>query len=257
MTSESQSIPLEHICVVLVEPSHPGNIGAAARAMKTMGLGDLRLVNPGRMAENSAQAMAAGAGDVLHTASASDHLADAVADCTHVVGTTARMRKLSSPILSPRAGAAWVARARPSERAALVFGRERTGLSNEEALHCHRLVRIDANPEYASLNLAAAVQLLCYECRVAVATAGKSGSVGQGEFLAPASDVEDFFQHLRRVLVRTGFLDPAVPRYLMPRLRRLFNRAQLEGNEVNILRGILTSVETGLDRGSAEKDSDD
>src|SRR5690625_1775581 len=183
MSQDQLFQPLNRICVVLVEPSHPGNIGAAARAMKTMGLKDLRLVNPCAMPDARAEAMASGAEDVLEAARVSASLAEAVAECTHVVGTTSRVRRLSCPVVSPREGAEWIAGISPRERAALVFGRERTGLNNEEAGHCQRLVRIDANPEYASLNLAAAVQVLCYESRVAVGQAGeRSGErrVGEG-----------------------------------------------------------------------------
>lgn len=238
---------LERICVVLVEPSHPGNIGAAARAMKTMGLGDLRLVSPQAFPHAEASSLAAGASEVLAEARVTASLAEAVDDCTHVLGASARVRSLPWPELDAREGAQWAVSIQPEERAALVFGRERTGLTNEELGLCHRLVRIPANPDYASLNLAAAVQVLSYECRMACGARLEETPAQNVPPAAASADVERFYQHLQQVLVRTGFLDPDAPRHLMRRLRRLFARARPDVNEINILRGILASIDTGLD----------
>ncbi|HYW76872.1 MAG TPA: RNA methyltransferase [Gammaproteobacteria bacterium] len=231
---------LRAIRVVLVEPSHPGNVGAAARAMKTMGLGELALVAPQRFPHAEATALASGAADILQDAAVYETLEAAVADCTLVVGSSARARRLAVPPHDARTAALRVAGLAPQERPAIVFGRERTGLTNAELDRCHWLMQIPANPAYSSLNLAAAVQVVCYELRMAMSADGATAS---GEAPAPAGDMERFYEHLERVLVATGFLDPQAPKLLMRRLRRLFQRARPDRNEVNILRGILTSVE--------------
>jgi TrmH family RNA methyltransferase len=237
---------LKRIRVVLVEPSHPGNIGAAARAMKTMGLEDLLLVRPKAFPHAEASARAAGADDVLARARVENSLAVALGDCTYVLGASARPRSLAWPALDARSGAQWVTQMQPTDRAALVFGRERSGLTNDELDLCQRLVQIPVNPDYPSLNLAAAVQVLCYECRIAAG--GRALPRQSQSAAAPVEDVELFYEHLQRVLVRTGFLDLHAPRHLMRRMRRLYGRAHLDVNEVNILRGILTSVENALSR---------
>ncbi len=241
---ETTPNPLDRLRVVLVETSHPGNIGAAARAMKTMGLSDLALVAPRAFPHADATARASGADDVLARARVFPTFADAIADCVLVAGCSARRRSLAWPQAGPRAAAARLAATPPRERAALVFGRERTGLSNAELDLCHLLVRIPANPQYPSLNLAAAVQVLTYELRMA-AVEGRSAQMPADEpaALATAGEMEHFYAHLERVLVDTGFLDPAAPRHLMRRLRRLFARARPDHNEANILRGFLTSIE--------------
>lgn len=236
---------LERICVVLVEPSHPGNIGAAARAMKTMGLADLRLVHPRLFPHADASALAAGATELLAQARVTASLREAIADCTHVLGASARSRSLPWPEMAAREGGRWATETRPGERAALVFGRERTGLTNDELALCHRLIRIPANPEYASLNLAAAVQVLCYECRVS-AESGEPRQQPDQPPAASAEDMERFYEHLQRLLVRAGFLKPEAPRHLMRRMRRLYARAQPDENEINILRGILASFEARM-----------
>ncbi len=228
--------------IVLVETSHPGNIGAAARAMKNMGLEDLRLVNPARFPDAEATARASGADDLLAAARCYDTLDAAIADATLVVGASARARSLPVPMLDPRACAAQVAGHPDPRGAAILFGRERTGLTNEELDRCHYLVQIPVNPDYPSLNIAAAVQVICYELRVA--------SLGEGDLLPPAEppdyasagQMEQFYAHLEQTLVELEFLDPDNPRQLMRRLRRLFNRARPDCNEVNILRGILTAA---------------
>lgn len=236
---------LKAIRIVLVEPSHPGNVGAAARAMKTMGLSDLALVAPRRFPDADATALASGAADILAATEVYAGLDAAVADCTLVLGTSARPRRLSWPLSDARTAAERVARVGVGERAALVFGRERTGLTNHELERCHGLIQIPSNPEYSSLNLAAAVQVLCYELRMAVG-ATQNDPVTPTPAEAPpakASEMESFYAHLEAVLLATGFLDPTAPKLLMRRLRRLFQRARPDRNEVNILRGILTSVD--------------
>lgn len=233
---------MNNIRVVLVEPSHPGNIGAAARAMHTMGLSDLVLVRPAHFPHPDATARAAGADEVLDRACTCDSLDEALAGCEWVLGTSARQRSIEWPMLAPRAAAERAASEYMDRTIALVFGRERTGLDNDELERCHALVYIPANPGYSSLNIAAAVQVLAYELRLAY-LAPPPGAPRDGTPLATADEMVKFYDHLEKVLLDTGFLDPDKPRHLMRRLRRLFNRAQPDGNEINILRGILSSVE--------------
>jgi TrmH family RNA methyltransferase len=230
---------LPRIRVVLVEPQHPGNIGAAARAMKNMGLQDLALVKPRKFPHPDAAAMAVGATDVLEKAHVFRDLQDAVAECGFVVGSSARLRSLPHNTSTPRELAARLAR-EIGGRIALVFGPERVGLSNDDLERCHELVSIPANPAFRVLNLAAAVQILCYELRLAAAPelagAPEREPVAQGE-------MELFFAHLERVLVKLKFLNPRHPRQLMRRLRRMYARAAPDQNEMNILRGILAAIE--------------
>ncbi len=236
-------MPLDTIRIVLVETSHPGNIGAAARAMKTMGLGELYLVNPALYPNAEATARASGADDVLARAVVCDSLDDALRDCTLVVGSSARLRTRRWPQLEPRAFAEKAVDEGRRGRVALVFGRERTGLTNEELDRCNYVVSISANPEYSSLNLAAAVQVFAYELRVAAQGGVGEPATESGEEPAAAEDVERFYEHMERTLVELGFLDPQNPRHLMRRLRRLYNRARLTHNEINILRGILSAAQ--------------
>jgi TrmH family RNA methyltransferase len=227
--------------IVLVGTTHPGNIGAAARAMKNMGMSRLRLVAPRVFPSADATARAAGADDVLAAATVYDTLEEAVADCILVIGASARSRALSCPAVDPRSAAVKVAETLPGSTA-LVFGREHSGLSNEELDLCHLRLHIPSDPGFSSLNVAAAVQIACYELRLA-------SLAGTGERDAAAVDgvdhqeMERFYRHLEEVLVELDFLDPANPRHLMRRLRILYNRARPDRNEINILRGILTAVE--------------
>ena len=234
---------LAGVRVVLSRPTHPGNIGAVARAMKTMRLERLWLVAPQRFPALEANALAAGAEDVLAQATVCQTLAEAVRDCHLVVGTSARARRIGWPSLTPAEAAQRLIEATAIGSVALVFGQERTGLTNGELDHCQAVVAIPTNPEYASLNLAGAVQILGYELLLAGAGTRQKGESSGAESL-PASQDEmlNFYIHLEQVLVETGFLDPSNPRFLMRRLRRLFNRAGPDKNEINILRGILTSV---------------
>lgn len=233
---------LSSVCIVLVNPTHPGNIGAAARAMKTMGVTALRLVEPRDFPSEQATARASGAADLLEGAQIFSSLDAAIADCHLVVGTSARSRHIDWPLWSANECAKKMIEAAAAGRVAVVFGRERMGLTNEELDRCHAMVSIPANPEYASLNLGSAVQILSYELRRAAgATLPGQGSTPP----QPATRVqmEGFYNHLQTTLEQVGFLDPGEPKLLMRRLQRLFNRAQPDEKEVNILRGILTSVQ--------------
>ncbi|HEV2112280.1 MAG TPA: tRNA (cytosine(32)/uridine(32)-2'-O)-methyltransferase TrmJ [Gammaproteobacteria bacterium] len=229
------------IRIVLVETSHPGNIGAAARAMKTMCLEQLVLVNPAEFPHPDAAARASGALDLLQRARVAATLDEALMGCVLVAGTSARRRGIGPPELAPRECAARLATAARQQDVALVFGRERTGLTNEELGRCHLLVSIPANPDYASLNLASAVQVLGYELMLAQVAAPAAAEAGTP--LATAEEMERFYGHLEAAALETGFLDPANPKHLMRRLRRLFNRAQPDQNEINILRGLLAALQ--------------
>jgi TrmH family RNA methyltransferase len=234
---------LADIRIVLVETSHPGNIGAAARAMKTMGLSQLVLVAPKHQTHPEATALASNAPDILEQARVFPTLQEAVADCTLVMATSARPRHHNWQVVTPRECAAEMARLPHGETAALVFGREKFGLTNDELGLCQRLVQIPANPAYSVLNLAAAVQLLAYELRLALQAPEPAEPLEPG---IGNAEMEDFYAQLERLIMRTGFLDPDNPRKLMRRLRCLFNRARPDANEYNILRGILASIEEKL-----------
>jgi tRNA/rRNA methyltransferase len=231
---------LANVRMVLVATSHPGNIGAAARAMKTMGLTDLRLVTPRHFPDPQAEAMASGAADILARARVCATLDEALAGAVLAAGASARGRELRAETLDARQAALRVVAEAAHHPVALVLGAEQAGLTSEELGRCQLLVRIPANPDYPSLNLAAAVQVLAYELRMAALGAPPPTAP---EFpLATLDDMERFYEHLEQTLLRTGFLDPYNPKRLMPRLRRLFSRARLEREEVNILRGILGSL---------------
>lgn len=231
---------LAHLRIVLVGPQHPGNIGAAARAMKVMGLSDLVLVTPERYPDADATARASGADDVLERARVMATLDDALADCVLAIGTSARVRHTRWPLMAPREAARRAVTAAAGGPVALVFGRERSGLENSELDRCQLHLRIPANPEYASLNLAASVQVVTYELRLACS----DGVAMQSEHEPVTSaDMEGLYAHWHDVLVASGFLDPAEPRILMRRLRRLFNRAAPDRIELNILRGALRSLD--------------
>lgn len=241
----SDSSIFDHVRVVLARPSHPGNIGSAARAMKTMGFHRLYLVEPRRFPDSEATALASGAGDVLDAATVCSSLEDALAGCVFSAALTSRRRELAVPMRWVRSASAELAAYAGAGEVALVFGNETFGLSNDELALCHMPVMIPANPAYASLNLAAAVQLVCYELRVAMSEPGLPPAI---EF-PPAShhEVEGLVQHFEQALVGSGFLDPNKPRRLIPRLRRLFARARIEKEEVSFLRGALASLERKSD----------
>lgn len=239
------------IRIVLVGTSHPGNIGGAARAMKNMGLSDLWLVAPrAQFPHPEATLRSSGADDLLAQAQVVDQLADALSDCTLVAGTSARSRHLPWPLINPRqlAQRAATELTQPQARLALVFGREDRGLSNEELHLCHCHVHIPTNPAFSSLNLAAAVQVLAYELRMALSglTDSETEDFWGTAWDSPRADhqtLERFFNHLEATLTEIDFHDPDNPRQLMSRLRRLYLRARPDTMEVNILRGILTATQ--------------
>jgi len=239
---------LDRVGVVLVGTTHPGNIGAAARAMKTMRMGRLCLVTPRLFPSAESTARAAGADDVLAEVAVFDSLPAAVSDCVLVYGTSARSRQLPCPVVSPEQGAVeLLACVEQGARAAVIFGREQSGLTNDELDLCNKMILIPGNPDFSSLNLAAAVQIICYELYKTVAESGPWQMIPDWEAEpVTAEAMEHLYGHLEACLVEIGFLDPQRPRKLMRRLKRLFNRAGLDQNEYNILRGILTSMQTAL-----------
>lgn len=234
--------PLDAIRVVLVSPTHPGNVGGVARAMKNMGLGRLYLVEPKAFPGAEAVARAADAADVLARAVVCDSLEQAIADCHYVIGTSARTRRIEWPVLEPRACAARLLAEAERGEVALVFGPEKTGLSNEALDRCHALGYIPSSPAYPSLNLVGALQIFAYEVYLASGTHA-AATPAPAEPPASAAEMAHFYRHLEQALVQIGFLDPANPRLLLRRLRRLFNRAAPDRNEMSILRGILSAVQ--------------
>jgi tRNA/rRNA methyltransferase len=229
---------VSNIRIVLCRPSHPGNIGAAARAMKAMGLSDLRLVAPERFPVKEDQWMATHATDVLHNAVIHERLDEAIGDCAAAFALSARPREWSPQVLDVRSAAV---RAREiDDKVAFVFGSEDAGLTNEEMFACQFLVHIPANPAFSSLNLAQAVQVVCYELFVA---AGSAVPEGRSEKLATVEDIEGLYAHLEQAAVKSGFYVPESRSKLPERLRRLFSRVpHLEREEVNILRGLLKAL---------------
>ena len=238
---------LAKIKIVLIETSHPGNIGAVARAMKNMGLSQLVLVNPKEFPSQVASARASGAADVLNDAVVVETLDEAIADCKSVVGASARLRKVSWPQLDVRETAEMALEVTSSEsddnQIAILFGREDSGLSNAEMDKCHYLAHIPSNPDYCSLNIAAAVQVFAYECLMATDIKSVHETQGYRHKLASAEQLEGFYDHLYVALQDIEFLDPAKNARFMRRMRRLFNRSQLDVKEIDILRGILTAAQ--------------
>ncbi|MEW6132273.1 MAG: RNA methyltransferase [Pseudomonadota bacterium] len=240
MAAESRNL-LSNIRIVLCRPRHPGNIGAAARAMKTMGLSQLYLVSPKKFPHPDAEALASGAVDVLEQARVCDSLEAALAGCVLAIGTSTRQRDLQTALLTPHEAARQALAEGQAGDVAFVFGNETFGLSKEELARCQALMTIPANPEYSSLNLGAAVQVMTYELR----RSALSESFAQPELdAADLAEVERFYAHLEKTLIEIGFLDPASPKRLMPKLRRLFSRTRLQKEEINILRGLLSAVES-------------
>jgi TrmH family RNA methyltransferase len=230
------------IRIVLVDTSHPGNIGATARAIKNMGLSELRLVRPRSFPDTEAVARASSADDVLGAARVHERLEDAVADCGLVVGTSSRQRRMHWDLHEPREVAPQILSAAQSGPVAVVFGSERFGLTNEELALCNLFVTIPTSTEYASLNVAMAVQIIAYELWM-VRRAGPPEQPARDVPLASAEDMSRLYVHLEAVLEQIDFRDRTGGGHLMARLRRLFNRAVLDQNEMNILRGILTAVQ--------------
>jgi len=244
MKTPGQSV-FTNLRIVLVETSHPGNIGAAARAMKCMGLRELCLVRPARFPCAEATARASGADDLLMNARITDSLREAVGDSALVVGTSARQRRIPWPLMQPEECAALLCETAATAPVSLVFGREQSGLNNEELELCHRLVTIPTVTEFSSLNLAAAVQVLTYEISRQAGLSNKlvAGRKESTTPLATAEQLELLYSHLEKTMLAVDFLDPANPRRLMRRLRRLFNRAALDHNEMQILRGFLAAID--------------
>ncbi len=238
---------IESIRIVLVETSHPGNIGASARAMKNMGLGHLVLVNPVIYPHADATVRAAGADDVLANATQVASLDEALAGCQLVLGTSARSRALPWPLITPRESARMAVAHAGQGEVALVLGRERTGLTNQELAKCHYHVNIPTDPNFASLNLAAAVQVLTYELKMALTAGDELEQKNLPESaLATADEMAGFIEHLNVTLEEIDFLTENSSRKLMQRLQRLFTRARLEQTELNILRGILSAMQKKL-----------
>ena len=245
----SAATVLDRIRVVLSHLSHPGNIGAAARAMKTMGLSRLVLVNPKLFPDAQADAMAAGATDLLVQAEVVSSLPEALSGTVLAVAMTARRRELAVPALWARDAAAELIASAGSGEVALVFGNETSGMTNEEVGLCSLPVTIPTDPDFSSLNLGAAVQVLSYELRMAALGEAAAAPADVQAEPATHADFEGFMSHLERVVTASGFHDPANPKRLLPRMRRLFNRVRLEKEEVAILRGMLTTFETPKRRG--------
>ncbi|MCF8158571.1 MAG: RNA methyltransferase [Burkholderiaceae bacterium] len=230
---------LNNFRIVLCQTSHPGNIGSTARAMKTMGLTQLYLVQPKHFPNSEANALACGAVDLLENAVVCDTLEDALKGCAVAIGMSARKRQLSHELISAREAANRAANiANDEQSVALVFGTEMSGLSNRELDLCQLLAMIPTNPDFSSLNVAAAVQVICYELRMA-AGEGTIENPDNKIPLATSEEIEGFYQHLEETLIKVGFLNPKEPKKLMQRVRRIYARASLEKEEVNILRGIL------------------
>ncbi len=235
---------LENIRFVLVGTTHPGNIGAAARAMKTMGLTNLHLVSPKIYPSAEATARASGADDVLARAIVHESLDAALIGCRQVYGMSARLRHLPVPVVNPREAVEQIQNSQDDAQIAIIFGREHSGLSNDELDRCQHLVNIPANPDYSSLNLAAAVQVLAYELKMSFDPSIEVGRIGEDREAINADDLEHLYGHFEQSLTAIGFLDPQQPKNLMRRLRRLFNRADLDRNELQILHGILRAAES-------------
>ncbi|MBN2648080.1 MAG: RNA methyltransferase [Thiotrichales bacterium] len=247
---------LARIRVVLVETSHPGNIGAVARAMKNMGLSQLVLVNPKEFPSQVASARASSACDLLNRAKVVESLPEALIGAQVVFGASARLRKVAWPQCDVRETAALSLQALSADQeaqVALVFGREDSGLSNAELDLCHYLAHIPSNPSYSSLNISAAVQVFAYECLMATQFTPLS-SQGYRHALASSDQLEGFYQHLLQALQQVGFVDPAKNARFMRRMRRLFNRAALDIKEIDILRGILTATQRKLAQVRSSKD---
>lgn len=234
---------LENIDIVMVGTTHPGNIGAAARAMHNMCISNLVLVNPQCPIGEIAYARASGANVILDSLRKAGSLQEAVQDSILVVATSARDRSLPWPELSPGLVAKKIAELNGQSRVALVFGREHSGLTNEELQICHYTVNIPTNPDFSSLNVASAIQVMCYEIFKTVGNQPETRQTEIQECAVTSQQLEGFFRHLEQVMITTEFLDRENPGLLMQRLRRLYHRLEMSKNEVDILRGILSSVE--------------
>ncbi|SDX44354.1 tRNA (cytosine(32)/uridine(32)-2'-O)-methyltransferase TrmJ [Marinobacter mobilis] len=256
LPGEATQSNYDQIRIVLVETTHSGNIGAVARAMKNMGLSNLWLVKPKSFPDEASYARSSGASDVLDNARVVDTLDEALSDCVLVMGTSARGRKVPWPVIPPNQAVETAAEHSAKGTVALVFGRESNGLSNDELQRCHYHIHIPSNPDYSSLNLAMAVQVVCYELRMHylrgleeresrpyLGAMTSPSDEGWDVPLGTVEEVEGFFGHLEATLEAIAFHRRDNPRQLMTRLRRLFQRAQMDQMEVNILRGVLSAVQ--------------
>ncbi|MGB1271633.1 MAG: RNA methyltransferase, partial [Endozoicomonas sp.] len=239
---------LNNISIVLVNPSHPGNIGAAARAMKTMGLSRLCLVAPDDFPSGTATALASGADDILANARVVDTLDEALADCHFVVGTSARVRGVSLPLVDPRGCAGTMVKEAVDQQVALIFGREDKGLTNEQLRRCYLQVHIPTNEAFSSLNLGAAVQVMCYELRMTELLFRDALALPEcrSHELATMEDMERYYEHLHQTLVEIGFLDHSSHEKIMAKLRRLYGRIRPDRVELGILRGVLSETQRCL-----------
>ena len=229
----------ENIRIVMINTSHPGNIGAAARVMKNMGLKRLYLIQPKSFPNYEASAMASGASDLLSKAIVCDSFEEALDGCHLVLGTTARERKIQHEFIDGREAGLLTAKESKQQQVALVFGRERTGLTNDEIGLCHKLINIPTNPDYSSLNVASAVQIISYEVMMALGIQTTHQTEDDSD-LACSDNMQRFYQHLEETLVDIDFLKPKQSPQLIPKLRHIYNRARLTQEELNILRGILS-----------------
>ena len=245
---------MSDVRIVLVEPSHPGNIGGAARAMKTMGLTSLYLVRPARFPDPQADWRAARAADVLAAAKVVDSLDEAIGECVLAVGTSARSRRIPLPLADAQTVARRLTQEYAGQPVAVLFGRETSGLTNEELQRCQLHLAIPASPEYSSLNLAMSVQVVCYELFKARPDPQAPAAACNDATLASLEEVEGFLAHFEMVLRRIDFLKSSAPRQAMTRLRRMFGRIGLEQVEVGMLRGILTHIETSTRLDPEQKD---
>jgi tRNA (cytidine32/uridine32-2'-O)-methyltransferase len=236
----------DKIKIIMVGTTHPGNIGAAARAMNNMCFTQLVLVEPKCPIGEIAYARASGANSILDNRIIVPDLKTAIADCELVIGSTARLRSLQWPQLQPRELVPRITALGEQASTALVFGREHSGLTNEEIQCCNYVVSIPTNPKFSSLNVASAVQVLCYEIFSSLAEIAPLQVTDEHEQVATSADVEGYFEHLQQVLESTDFIDPEKPGLIMQRLRRLYLRCDMNKNEVNILRGMLTAINKKL-----------
>lgn len=239
----------DNIRVVMINTSHPGNIGAAARVMKNMGLTRLYLVEPKLFPNAEATSMASGADDLLTQAVVCNSLEQALEGCHLVLGSTARERKIQHEFIDAREAGILSFQESENQEVALVFGRERTGMTNEEIGLCHKLINIPTNPVYQSLNVASAIQIVAYELKMALESQGETDSLSKERLVefAASDAMEGFYQHLQQTLVDIDFLNLEQSPQLMPKLRNLYNRSRLTSEELNILRGILTKTQKFTD----------
>ena len=246
MTQQANQALLKKIRIVLVNTSHPGNIGAAARAMKNMGLRQLYLVEPKEYPSLEAISRSVGAVDILDNAVVVDDLSQAISGCVWVAGTSARLRTIEWPILEPGACVQKALEYMPQGEIAIVFGRENSGLTNEEMDKCNALLHIPTDPDFSSLNIAAAVQVICYEFRLGLIhtkTKKAKGNKNRYDVIADTKQLDGLYDHLYESLEQLGFFGDHNPEVVMRRLKGLFNRASTTRREVSILRGICSAMQ--------------